>query len=343
MTPDGEERLLDGVLCERRISENAHGEAVRGAAVAVIELGERDATLGRRNEREQRLVREPGDTGRSWCLCLTGDEAKARSLVGHHALSLPTTMSPVGASSPPSGSTVTATTAPFGTGSSSRSTSTFAALEEPGAGRLAVSADHPGLVRLPVRGARQCARHEHGIAVRRPNDLAVRAERHPARGLVGENGRDLRMVVARRSFRVERADERQGPGAEAHGDEREDGGRSGRDPEASPWSKHDDGRSRLLVEGGGEDPFAELGWGVGRLRGEGEACRGPLHAHELVRAPRALREMRVERAALRLVERIECVRREVAVWITGRHDGHTVDSRAARVRFGRLRRARAAR
>src|SRR5205823_7402623 len=54
--PDGEERLLDGVLGEHRVAENPECEPVGDAAVAVVELSER-ALLATRDQRKEGLVR----------------------------------------------------------------------------------------------------------------------------------------------------------------------------------------------------------------------------------------------------------------------------------------------
>ena len=55
--PDGEERVLDGVLRQRLVSEDPVGEAVGGAADAVVELRQR-RFVRPRDERDERLVGE---------------------------------------------------------------------------------------------------------------------------------------------------------------------------------------------------------------------------------------------------------------------------------------------
>ena len=55
--PDGEERLLHRVLGERLVAQDAEREAVGDAAVAVVQLGERDL-LGARDERDDCFVGE---------------------------------------------------------------------------------------------------------------------------------------------------------------------------------------------------------------------------------------------------------------------------------------------
>ena len=60
--PDGEERLLDGVLGERLVAEDAQREAVGLAGVAVVDLGER-AIVGPGDKLEQSLVRQVGASG----------------------------------------------------------------------------------------------------------------------------------------------------------------------------------------------------------------------------------------------------------------------------------------
>ena len=52
-----EERLLDRVLGQRLVAEDAVGEAVGGAADPVVELRER-RFVGPRDERDERLVGE---------------------------------------------------------------------------------------------------------------------------------------------------------------------------------------------------------------------------------------------------------------------------------------------
>ena len=57
--PDAEECLLDGVLGESLVPEDADCEAVRDSACAVVELGE-CVLVTPGDERDQSLVREVG-------------------------------------------------------------------------------------------------------------------------------------------------------------------------------------------------------------------------------------------------------------------------------------------
>ena len=54
-SPDGEEGVLDGVLGERRVAQDAAREPVGDAAEAVVELRER-GLVGAGSERDERLV-----------------------------------------------------------------------------------------------------------------------------------------------------------------------------------------------------------------------------------------------------------------------------------------------
>ncbi len=58
--PDREEGLLDGVLGERLIAQDAQREAVRRAPVTVVQLGERPLLRARR-EQDECLVGEVGE------------------------------------------------------------------------------------------------------------------------------------------------------------------------------------------------------------------------------------------------------------------------------------------
>src|SRR5262249_10195613 len=57
LPPDGEERLLDDVLGERRVARDAAGQGVGGRAVTVVERAQRVAVASR-DESDQSLVRE---------------------------------------------------------------------------------------------------------------------------------------------------------------------------------------------------------------------------------------------------------------------------------------------
>ena len=59
-SPDGEERLLHRVLGERCVAEDAEGEPVGDAAVAVVQLGER-RLLRPGGQGDERLVGEVGE------------------------------------------------------------------------------------------------------------------------------------------------------------------------------------------------------------------------------------------------------------------------------------------
>ena len=61
--PDGEERLLHRVLGERLVAQDPQREAVGGAAVAVVELGER-GLVGAGERAHERLVGEVGEGSR---------------------------------------------------------------------------------------------------------------------------------------------------------------------------------------------------------------------------------------------------------------------------------------
>ena len=61
--PDGEERLLDGVLGERGVAQHAQREPIGHASVAVVERGER-GLLAAGGEGDQRFVGEVDDVGR---------------------------------------------------------------------------------------------------------------------------------------------------------------------------------------------------------------------------------------------------------------------------------------
>ena len=58
--PDGEERLLHRVLGQRLVAQDTERKPVRGAAVAVVELGER-GLLRPRGQRDERFVGEVGE------------------------------------------------------------------------------------------------------------------------------------------------------------------------------------------------------------------------------------------------------------------------------------------
>ena len=57
--PDREERVLHGVLGERLVAQHAQREPVGDAAVAVVELGERNL-VGARGQRDDGFVGEMG-------------------------------------------------------------------------------------------------------------------------------------------------------------------------------------------------------------------------------------------------------------------------------------------
>src|SRR4029077_15286428 len=59
-TPDGEKRLLHRVLGERLVSQDPQREPVRGAAVAVVQLGQR-GLLGPGREGHERCGGEMGE------------------------------------------------------------------------------------------------------------------------------------------------------------------------------------------------------------------------------------------------------------------------------------------
>ena len=59
-SPDGEERLLHRVLGERLVAQDAQREPVRGAAVAVVQLGER-RLLRPGGQGDERFVGEVGE------------------------------------------------------------------------------------------------------------------------------------------------------------------------------------------------------------------------------------------------------------------------------------------
>ena len=61
--PDGEKRLLHGVLGERTVAQHAQREPVGDASVAVVERRER-RLLAARGEGDQRFVGEMDDVGR---------------------------------------------------------------------------------------------------------------------------------------------------------------------------------------------------------------------------------------------------------------------------------------
>ena len=58
--PDGEERLLHRILGQRLVAQDAQREPVRGAAIAVVELGER-RLLRASGESDERFVGKVGE------------------------------------------------------------------------------------------------------------------------------------------------------------------------------------------------------------------------------------------------------------------------------------------
>jgi hypothetical protein len=111
---------LDRIFGECRIAQDSQGEPVRGAAVAVVELGQ-SLFVRAADEGEQRLVGEVGEVGAS---SLLPAHARDGFYVGvlhseaqHYAVDWLVNRSAVGrVFDPPDGSSETATRAPLGTG-----------------------------------------------------------------------------------------------------------------------------------------------------------------------------------------------------------------------------------
>ena len=302
--PEGQERLLHGVLGQGRIAHDAEGEAVREPAVAVVQLGERALVLVRR-EREQRLVGE--------VRVVAGRESSGAARLdpefGAHS-GRDTPMIVVGWSvTPPARSSERPTWAPLGTrrASSDRRPARSPAEEAGRPGGLAV--DHPELVRLAGRCARE-ARDE-----RRPGRSAPRRPRSPCRARCAST-RGWR-ARARAAFFVssefDRLDaQRPSTIAAATAPTARPARTAGEEP---PTSRRRSGRGRLLrarrlVVDALEQPLAQRGRGRRALGHVGERRAASLQALELARALLAAREVLLELAPLGIVECVQDVRRD---------------------------------
>src|SRR5262249_19106420 len=77
--PDGEKRLLNRVLGESGVADDAHGKPVGGAAVAIVELSQR-LLVPAGNERKQGIVRK-GRVIALRALARSGQDAEDHQLV----------------------------------------------------------------------------------------------------------------------------------------------------------------------------------------------------------------------------------------------------------------------